>query len=147
MRGRAVDEPIRDAACSANLPCDRVGDTIFRHSLADGAETVFIFVAFRGFAQFSDNQRKRTQSRNEKAGDDDHNYLLSIICAIISRFELFRTNNTVIAPFNPGTTREMSGANRAHVAAEFFRQTLVRPISIDTICQILEQFCQAPNTC
>jgi hypothetical protein len=146
VRWRAVDEPIRDAACSANLPCDRVGDTIFRHSVADGAETVFIFVAFRGFAQFSDNQRKRTQSRNEKAGDDDHNYLLSIICAIISRFELFRTNNTLSRFSIREPTREMSvqteRAQPLNFSADsgppdFYRHNL----------SDFGQFCQTPNTC
>jgi hypothetical protein len=36
-------------------------------------EAVFILVAFRRFAQFSDNQRERTtHSRNEKACGYDH---------------------------------------------------------------------------
>jgi hypothetical protein len=36
-------------------------------------EAVFILVAFRRFAQFSDNQRERTtHSCNEKAGGYDH---------------------------------------------------------------------------
>jgi len=122
VRWRAVDEPIRDAACSANLPCDRVGDTVFRHSLADGAEAVFIFVAFRGFAQLSDNQRKRTQSRNEKTDSDYHNRSLSIICAIVSRFELFRTNNTLSRFSLRELTREMSVQTERAQPLNFFRR-------------------------
>jgi len=71
MRGRAVHSPIQAAACSASL--HRVGDTIFHRILADNVEAVFILVAFRRFAQFSDNQRERTtHPYNEKARGYDH---------------------------------------------------------------------------
>src|SRR5947208_3237038 len=61
MRGRAVHGPIQAAARSASL--HRVGGTVFHRLLAaDGVEAVFIFVAFRRFPQFSDNQQERTQS-------------------------------------------------------------------------------------
>jgi hypothetical protein len=39
-------------------------------------ETAFILVAFRRFAQFSDNERKRTHSDNEKACGYDHDQAL-----------------------------------------------------------------------
>jgi hypothetical protein len=37
-----------------------------------GVEAPFILVAFRRFAQFSDNERQRTHSGSEKACDYDH---------------------------------------------------------------------------
>ena len=71
MRARAVHGPIQAAACSASL--HRVGNTVFHRTLADSVEAVFILVAFRRFAQFSDNQRERTtHSCNEKACGYDH---------------------------------------------------------------------------
>jgi len=39
----------------------RVGNTVFHRTLADSVEAVFILVAFRRFAQFSDNQREGEQ--------------------------------------------------------------------------------------
>ena len=45
-----------------------VGNAVFHRTVADSVEAVFILVAFRRFAQFSDNQRERTtHSRNDKA--------------------------------------------------------------------------------
>jgi hypothetical protein len=71
MRGRAVHGPIRAAACSASLY--RVGNTAFHRTLADSVEAVFILIAFRRFAQFSDDQRERTTNYcNEKACGYDH---------------------------------------------------------------------------
>ena len=56
MRGPAVHGPIQAAARSASL--HRVGGTVFHRPLAKGVEAMFIFVAFRRFPQFSDNQRR-----------------------------------------------------------------------------------------
>jgi hypothetical protein len=45
---------------------------MFHPPRADSVEAVFILVAFRRFAQFSDNQRERTHSCNEKTCSYDH---------------------------------------------------------------------------
>ena len=58
---------------------------MFHPPPADSVEAVFILVAFRRFAQFSDNQRDRTHSCNEKACSYDHDQGLSMICAVIGR--------------------------------------------------------------
>jgi hypothetical protein len=51
---------------------------------------MFVFVAFRGFAQFSGNQCQRAHSEHEKACCEDHDQTLSKICAIlISCFDSF----------------------------------------------------------
>jgi hypothetical protein len=71
IRGCAVYGPIQSAACSASP--HRVGNTVFHRTLANSVEAVLILIAFRRFAQFSDNQRERTtHSRNEKACSYDH---------------------------------------------------------------------------
>jgi hypothetical protein len=53
-----VHGPIRAAACFASL--HRAWNTVFHRTLADSVEAVFILIAFRRFAQFSDDQRERT---------------------------------------------------------------------------------------
>jgi hypothetical protein len=65
--------------CPGSISChirnsgrSRVGGTVFHHPLADGVQAVFIFVAFRGVPQFSDNQRERTRCCNEKGCGYNH---------------------------------------------------------------------------
>jgi hypothetical protein len=58
------------AACSVSLRCHQSRDT--DRTLLDDMETVFVLIAFRRFAQFSGNQRKRTDSGDEKACGYDH---------------------------------------------------------------------------
>ncbi|PYV53464.1 MAG: hypothetical protein DMG98_20950 [Acidobacteria bacterium] len=74
-------------------------------------ETVFVLVGFRRFAQFSENQRQRADSGNEKAYGK-HDASSSRICAIISRFDSF-VPTSEFAFFNPGTRASggMPGAN------------------------------------
>src|SRR5215831_17586137 len=82
MRARGVHGPIQAAArFSASL--HRVGGTVFDRPFADSVEAVFIFIAFRRFPHFSDNQQERTHSCNEKPYGYDHESNLSMICAII----------------------------------------------------------------
>jgi len=67
----AVHGPIQAAAYSASL--HPVAKAVFHRTVADSVEAVFILVAFRRFAQCSDNQRERTtHSRNDKACGYDH---------------------------------------------------------------------------
>ena len=47
-------------------------DTVAHRTLPDSVKAAFILVAFRRFAQFYDNERQRTQPRNEKACGYDH---------------------------------------------------------------------------
>ena len=58
------------AACSVSLRCHQSRDT--DRTLLDDMETVFVLIAFRRFAQFSENQRQRTDSGDEKACGYEH---------------------------------------------------------------------------
>jgi hypothetical protein len=104
MRGRAVHGPIQAAQVAArSASLHRVGNTVFHRTLADGVKAVFIFVAFRRFAHFSDNQRERTtHSCNEKACGYDHDQGFSMICAIINRFPISFVPIHAFALFNRG---------------------------------------------
>jgi len=59
-------------------------------------EAVFVLVGFRRFAQFSDNQRQRADSGDEKACDYEHDLNqarfapLSVVSTLSYQFPLFR---------------------------------------------------------
>jgi len=72
MRGRVWHGPMPATACSASLRCHLSQDTRPDRSLGDDAEAVFVLVAFRRFAQFSENQRQRADSGDEKACGHEH---------------------------------------------------------------------------
>ena len=58
---------------------------------ADNVEAVFVLVAFRRFAQFSENQ-PQADSGNEKACRDDHDVDSSKICTIFRSLDSLRAN-------------------------------------------------------
>jgi hypothetical protein len=81
-RGRRTHAPRARIVTTVTTAQNKVGraasanDEPLEHeahrTLADSVEAVFILVAFRRFTQFSDNQRERTHSCNEKACGYDH---------------------------------------------------------------------------
>ena len=89
MRRRVWHGPMPASACFASLRYHRSANTRPARSFADHAEAVFVLVGFRRFAQFSENQRQRADSGDEKACNYDHDIKPSKICAIISRFDSF----------------------------------------------------------
>jgi len=78
MRGRVWHGPMPATACSASLRCS-LGTP--ERSVADDVKAVFVLVGFRRFAQFSEDERQRADSGDEKACGE-HDADLSRICAI-----------------------------------------------------------------
>ena len=72
MRGRVSHGPMPATARSASLRCHRSRDTRPDRFLGDDVEAVFVLVGFRRFAQFSDNQRQRADSGDQKACGYEH---------------------------------------------------------------------------
>ena len=121
MRARGVHGPIQAAArFSASL--HRVGGTVFDRPFADSVEAVFIFVAFRRFPHFSDNQQERTHSCNEKPYGYDHDQGLSMICAIINRFPISFVPIHAFVLFNRGIYYGNADTNERARASKSFRR-------------------------
>ncbi len=96
MRGRAFHGPMRATACSASLRCHRSRDTRPDRPIADDAEAVFVLATFGRFAQFSENQRQRANSGDQKACGYEHDVNqarfapLSVGSTLSYQFPLFR---------------------------------------------------------
>jgi hypothetical protein len=91
---------MRATAWSASLGCHRSREHPTDRSFAVDLEAVFVLVAFRRFAQFSENQRQGADSDDEKACGE-HDVSSSKICAMISRCDSFvPTSDSAL--FNPG---------------------------------------------
>ncbi len=96
MRGRVSHGPMPATARSASLRCHRSRDTRPDRFLGDDVEAVFVLVGFRRFAQFSDNQRQRADSGDQKACGYEHDVNqarfapLSVVSTLSYQFPLFR---------------------------------------------------------
>ena len=125
------------AACSVSLRCHQSRDT--DRTLLDDMETVFVLIAFRRFAQFSGNQRKRTDSGDEKACGYDHDANRQ------ARFAPLPVGSTLsyrqaISRLSIRQSYQWGNARRKLTCAigEFFPQTVTRRVSISAIRQILD---------
>ncbi len=67
VRGRRPRVRMLASARPADLRCPRARDTRSDRRFEDDVEPVFVFVAFRRFAQFSGNEHQRADSGEEKA--------------------------------------------------------------------------------
>jgi hypothetical protein len=147
MRGRVWHGPMPATARSASLRYHRSANTRPDRSLADNAEAVFVLVGFRRFAQFSENQRQRADSGDEKACNYDHNVKPSKICAIISRFDSFVPQAILcfsirgIVPVG-----ECPAQTNAHNRRISFSQTLPHRVLPAQSVRFLYSFVQTLNT-
>jgi hypothetical protein len=137
MRGCVSHGPMPATVRSASLRCHRSRDTRPDRFLADHAEAVFVLVGFRRFAQFSENQRQRADTSDEKACDYEHDLNqarfapLSVVSTLSyhKRFCIFQSGN----PYQWGWAAQTNAQSM-----NFFPQTVpCRVLS----AQSVKRFC------
>ncbi len=133
------------AACSVSLRCHQSRDT--DRTLLDDMETVFVLIAFRRFAQFSGNQRKRTDSGDEKACGYDHDANRQ------ARFAPLPVGSTLsyrqaISRLSIRQSYQWGNARRKLTCAigEFFPQTGLAPSFYQRNPSDFGQSCQVPDS-